>query len=155
MNIKDIMCKSPTYLPKDATIQEAATKMLEIDCGFIPVGNGDKLCGIVTDRDIATRAIAKGLGPQTKLSEVMSEKVLYCYETQSTEEVAKNMCDNQIRRLVVLNNPQDKKLCGVVSVSDIVTANQTQESTSCKLIKSVSTQSTQNNQSSQQQSRAA
>lgn len=154
MQIKDIMSDQPTYLPKNYTIQQAAQKMLEIDCGFIPVGDGEKLCGIVTDRDIATRAIARGLPPTTQLSEIMSEKVLYCFETDTTQDVAKNMCDNQVRRLIVLNNPQDKKLCGVVSLSDIVTANKTEAATAHQLIKSVSTQSTQNNQSTTQQKAA-
>ena len=132
------MCTSPTWLPATATIQEAAQKMSELDCGFIPVGSGEKLQGIVTDRDIATRATAKGLAPTTKLSEILSPKVLYCYETDSTSDVARNMADNQVRRLVVLTNATDKKLSGIVSVSDIVTANKTEASTASELIKSVS-----------------
>ena len=138
VKIKDIMCTSPTWLPESATIQEAATKMLELDCGFIPVGTGEKLSGIVTDRDIATRATAKGLPNTTKLSDIMSSKVLYCYETDSTSDVARNMANNAVRRLVVLTNNTDKKLSGIVSVCDIVTAAKTEASTTAELIKSVS-----------------
>ena len=146
--IKNIMCTTPTWLPQTATVQEAAKTMLELDCGFIPVGENDKISGIVTDRDIATRAVAKGLPATTPLSEVMSsEKVLYCYETDSTTEVANNMAENQVRRLIVLNNPTDKKLCGIVSVCDIVTANKTEAATCQHLVKSISTSSTKNNQS--------
>ncbi|MDB5478028.1 MAG: hypothetical protein JWM96_523 [Alphaproteobacteria bacterium] len=155
MEIKEIMCATPTWMPENATIQDAAKKMLELDCGFIPVGNGEKLCGIVTDRDIATRATAQGLPVTTPVSQIMTSKVLYCFETDSTQDIARNMSDNQVRRLVVLNNPQDKKLCGVVSVSDIVTANKTEATVAYDLIKCVSTQSNKNNQSSETQSKAA
>ena len=139
--IKEIMCTSPTWLPTTATIQEAAQKMQALDCGFIPVGNGEKLQGVVTDRDITTRATAKGLAATTKLSEILSKKVLYCFETDLTSDVARNMADNQVRRLVVLNNTTDKKLVGIVSVCDIVTANKTEASTASELIKSVSASS--------------
>jgi len=137
--IKDIMCTSPTWLPKTATIQEAAAKMAELDCGFIPVGEKEKLVGIVTDRDIALRATAKGLPATTPVSEVMTSKVLYCYETDTTSDVVKNMGDNQVRRLVVLTNATDKKLSGVVSVCDVVTSNKTEATTCHNLMKSVST----------------
>jgi CBS domain-containing protein len=145
--IKSIMCTSPTWLPTNATIQQAAQKMLELDCGFIPVGTNDKLTGIITDRDIATRATAKNLPASTSVEQIMSKQVLYCYETDNTQDVAKNMSDNQVRRLIVLNNDKDKKLVGIVSISDIVTANKTDATTSSELIKCVSTQSSKNNQS--------
>lgn len=155
MKIKEIMSKDACYLPSDATLQQAAQKMLELDCGFIPVGKGEKLCGIVTDRDIATRGTAKGLAPTAKVTEVMSEKVLYCFQDQETQEVAENMADNQVRRLIVLTNPTDKKLCGVVSVCDIVTANKTQADAAGELIKCVSKQSSKNNQSTAAKTKAA
>lgn len=145
--IKDIMCKDPTWLPADATIQQAAQKMTELDCGFIPVGNGEKLQGIVTDRDIATRATAKGLAPTTKLSDIMSSKVLYCFQDDATSDVARNMADNQVRRLIVLDSPSTKKFCGVVAVSDIVTANKTEAGTASELIKCVSKPSAKNSRS--------
>lgn len=130
------MTPNPTWLPTTATIQQAAQKMQELNCGFIPVGENEKLTGVITDRDIATRAVAQGKGPNTPVTEVFSDKVFYCLETDTLDDVAQNMRDQQIRRLVVLNNKQDKKLVGVVSVCDLV--QQAQDNTNSKLIKGVS-----------------
>lgn len=136
--IKDIMCTSPSWVSENTTIQEAAQKMQELDCGFIPVGNGEKLTGIVTDRDITLRATAKGLPATTKVTDILSSKVLYCFETDATTDVARNMADNQVRRLIVLNNSTEKKMVGIVAICDIVTANKTENSTASELIKCVS-----------------
>jgi len=144
MKIKDVMTASPTFLKSSATIQEAAQKMAELDCGFLPVGEGDKLIGTVTDRDIATRAVAKGLAPTTKVADVMTKKVLYCTETDTTEEIAQNMAENEVRRLIVLNDRSAKKLVGIVSLCDIVNANNTKADTAATLIKGVSTPSNTN-----------
>jgi len=142
--IKDVMCPSPQFLPSTATLQEAAQKMIDLDCGFLPIGDGDQLVGTLTDRDITTRATAKGLPPSTKVSQVMTKKVLYCAETDTTESIAQNMAENEVRRLVVLNNRADKRLVGVVSLADIVNASSTSPSTSHALIKGVSAPSSQN-----------
>lgn len=155
MKIKDIMSKDCCYVADTATIQQAAQKMLELDCGFIPVGKNEKLCGVVTDRDIATRAVAKNLSADTKVTEIMSDQVLYCFETDSASDVAKNMSENRVRRLIVLNNAQDKKLCGVVSVCDIVTASGTEADASANLIKNLSQQGGKNSQSAKKSSKAA
>ncbi len=136
MQIKTIMTNDPTWLPATATIQEAAQKMQQLDCGFIPVGDSQKLIGIVTDRDIACRAVAQGKGPTTTLQDVMTTKVLYCCETDTVDTVAQNMQDQQVRRLVVLNNKTDKKLVGIVAVGDLVT--KAQDTTNSQLIKGVS-----------------
>lgn len=136
--IKDIMCCTPTYIAPTATIQQAAQKMQELNCGFLPVGENDKLTGVVTDRDIATRACAQGYACDTAVSKIISSKVLYCYETDSIETVAQNMAENQVRRLVVLNNKDAKRLVGVVSVCDIATATSTKAQTSHTLISGVS-----------------
>lgn len=144
MKIKDVMCASPQFLPATATLQEAAQKMAELDCGFIPIGEGDKLVGTLTDRDITIRGTAKGLSPSAKVSEVMTKKVYYCAESDTTEEIAQNMAENEVRRLVVLNNRTDKRLVGVVALSDIVNASSTNSATSHALIKGVSNPSAQN-----------
>lgn len=144
MKIKDVMANSPQYLPATATLQEAAQKMVELDCGFLPIGENDKLIGTLTDRDIATRATAKGLAPSTKVSEIMTKKVYYCTETDTTEAIAQNMAENEVRRLVVLNNRTDKKLVGIVSLADIVNASTTKSDTAATLIKGVSAPSSQN-----------
>lgn len=147
MKIKDVMTNSPEFLLSTATLQEAAQKMAECDCGFIPVGEGDKLVGVVTDRDIALRATAKGLPPSTKVSEVMTSKVYYCTEGDTTETIAQNMTENEVRRLVVLNNRKDKRLVGIVALSDIVNANGTKAVMAHQLIKGVSCPSTTNKKS--------
>jgi CBS domain-containing protein len=139
MKIKDIMSASPAFLLSTATIQEAAQKMAEIDCGFLPVGGGnDKLVGTVTDRDIAIRAVAKGLAPTAKVTEIMTNQVKYCTQDDTIEAVAENMAENQIRRLVVLNNRKEKRLVGVVSIGDLVTARSTKPETCQTVIKGVS-----------------
>lgn len=136
MQIKNLMTNSPTWLPTHATIQDAAQKMQQLDCGFIPVGEKDKLVGIVTDRDIALRGVAKGKAYNTPVTEIMTTKVLYCYETDTVDSVAQNMQEQQVRRLIVLNNANDKKLVGVVSVCDLV--QKAQDNTNSQLIKGVS-----------------
>jgi CBS domain-containing protein len=136
MQIKNLMTNTPTWLPTTATIQDAAQKMQQLDCGFIPVGEKDKLVGIVTDRDIALRCVAKGKAYNTQVTEIMTTKVLYCYETDTVDSVANNMQEQQVRRLVVLNNETDKKLVGIVSVCDLV--QKAQDNTNSQLIKGVS-----------------
>jgi CBS domain-containing protein len=100
------------------SIREVAKIMAEIDAGALPVGENDRLVGMITDRDIAIRAVAKKLGPDTPVREVMSkDKVLYCYEEDDIEDTAGNMADQQVRRLPVLN--RDKRLVGIISLGDI------------------------------------
>ena len=97
-----------------------AKTMAEIDAGAMPVGENDRLVGMITDRDIAIRAVAAGKGPDTPVREVMSsDKVLYCYDDEDLDQVAKNMSDQRIRRLPVVN--RDKRLVGIVSLGDVAT----------------------------------
>jgi CBS domain-containing protein len=107
-------------LPKDASIQEVAQKMKAIDVGMIPVYDGDRLVGMVTDRDIALRVAAEGRDPtRTPAEAVMTPEVIYCFEDQKIEEAGQVMEQHQIRRLIVLN--RDKRLAGVVSLGDLAT----------------------------------
>jgi len=100
------------------SIRDVAKIMAEIDAGAMPVGENDKLVGMVTDRDIAIRGVALGKGPDTPVREVMStEQVLYCYEDDEIEKVAKNMGDEKVRRLPVVN--KEKRLVGIVSIGNI------------------------------------
>jgi CBS domain-containing protein len=99
------------------TIRDVARIMSEIDAGSLPVGENDRLVGMITDRDIAIRAVAEGKGPDTPVREVMSAEVKYCYEDEDLEHVAENMGDIQVRRLPVVN--RDKRLVGIVSLGDI------------------------------------
>jgi CBS domain-containing protein len=91
--------------------------MAELDAGVLPVGANDRLVGMLTDRDIAIRAVAEGKGPDTKIRDVMTASVKYCFEDEDLDHVAKNMGEIQVRRLPVMN--RDKRLVGVVSLGDI------------------------------------
>jgi CBS domain-containing protein len=99
------------------TIRDAAKLMAELDAGIMPVREGDRLVGMITDRDIAVRAVAEGKGPDTPVREVMTEDVKYCYEDDDTTDVARNMADIQVRRLPVLT--RDKRLVGIISLGDM------------------------------------
>jgi CBS domain-containing protein len=99
------------------SIRDVAKMMDEIDAGAMPVGENDRLVGMITDRDIAIRAVAQGLGPDTPVREVMSQEVKYCYEDEDLEHVAQSMGELQVRRLPVVN--RDKRLVGIVSLGDI------------------------------------
>ena len=91
--------------------------MAEIDAGALPVGENDRLVGMITDRDIAVRAVADGKGPDTPIREIMTTEVKYCFEDDEIDEVALNMADIQVRRLPVLND--QKRLVGIISLGDI------------------------------------
>jgi CBS domain-containing protein len=116
--IADVMTRGAELTSPDATIQEAARKMAAEDVGFLPVGENDRLIGMVTDRDIALRAVAEGKEPkQTKVREVMTDRVLYCFEDEDADTAVANMSKLQVRRLPVVN--RDKRLVGVVSIGDL------------------------------------
>ncbi|HKA44075.1 MAG TPA: CBS domain-containing protein [Burkholderiales bacterium] len=115
--IREAMTQKVRMATPDQTIREAARIMIECDAGVLPVGEDDRLIGVITDRDIATRAVAEGKSPETAVREVMSKEVLYCFEDEDVEHVAKNMSDNKVRRLPVLN--RKKRLVGIVSIADL------------------------------------
>ena len=118
MDLRDIMTPNVEVVSAKASLKDAAMKMKELDVGLIPVCDGDRLKGVLTDRDITIRAAADGRDPaKTKVSEVMSTDVAYCLEEQEVEEAVSLMEARQIRRLPVLN--QDKRLVGIVSLADI------------------------------------
>lgn len=117
MKISDIMTRDVRLADPDMSIQQVAQTMSEIDSGFMPVGENDRLVGTITDRDIAIRAIGRGQGPETRVRDVMSTNVKYCFESDEVSEVARNMAEIQVRRLPVVN--AEKRLIGVVSLGDI------------------------------------
>jgi CBS domain-containing protein len=117
MRISEVMSTDVKIASPKQSIQDAAIMMVEIDVGVIPVGEGDRLVGMITDRDIAVRAVATGKPPQTPIADIMSPEVKYCYETDNTDAVAANMAEIKLRRLPVLN--QEKRLVGIVSLADI------------------------------------
>jgi CBS domain-containing protein len=117
MKVCDVMSSDVCLVSPDDRICDAAQQMADNDIGALPVGENDRLVGMVTDRDIAVRAVACGLGPDTKIRDVMSEDVMYCYEDEELEVVADNMADIQVRRLPVLS--REKRLVGIVSMGDL------------------------------------
>lgn len=118
MFVKECMTKSVELGSPNMSVFEAAQKMRDGDFGVLPVGENDRLVGMLTDRDIAVRAVAEGRDTrQTTVRDIMSNQVLYCYEDQSVDEVARNMGDHQIRRVPVLNRA--KRLVGILSLADL------------------------------------
>jgi CBS domain-containing protein len=117
MKVNEAMSRDVRIASPEETVQKAAQTMASLDTGVLPVGEKDHLVGMITDRDIAIRGIAKGKGPEAKVRDVMTEDVKYCFDDQEVEEVARNMADIQVRRLPVLN--RDKRLVGILSLGDI------------------------------------
>jgi CBS domain-containing protein len=121
MNIKEIMTTNVEIIRPDISVMEAASKMKSLDCGILPVYENDRLIGMITDRDIAIRSTAEGHDPKSDMvRDVMTKKVVYCYEDDSIEAVAKIMEENQIRRLIVLT--RNKRLAGICSLGDLAVA---------------------------------
>ncbi len=119
MNLSDVMHRNVELIPADATVREAAERMSSLDIGSLPVRADDRIAGLVTDRDIVVRSVARGHDPnKTRVSDVMTSKVQWCFEDESVEEASRKMCELQIQRLVVLN--RDKRLVGIVSIADLV-----------------------------------
>jgi CBS domain-containing protein len=126
MKVSEIMTKNPVKIPKSTSIEDAAKKMADLDSGFLPISDDDRLTGVITDRDIVLRAIAKGQSPQaTLVGDILTGRVLYCLEDDDIEHAAKRMQQEQVYRLVVLDNERDKRLRGIITLGDI--SRQTQE----------------------------
>jgi len=118
MQLREIMTPQVEVIAPNAGLAEGAKKMRDLDVGAIPVCDGDRLRGMLTDRDIAIRAVAEGLDPEaTHVSEVMTPEVVFGFEDQRVEEAAKLMEEKQIRRLPVLD--REKRLVGIVSLADV------------------------------------
>ena len=117
MRVSEAMTRDVRVANPGQSIREVARMMDEIDAGALPVGENDRLVGMITDRDIAVRAVAQGKGPDTPVRDVMSREVKYCYEDEDLEHVAENMGDLQVRRLPVVS--RDKRLVGIVALGDI------------------------------------
>ena len=141
MKVRECMSRDVAVGHPRQTIAEAARMMAEKDAGSLPVGDNDRLVGVITDRDIAIRAVAKGLGGDTPVATVMSREVLYCFDDEDTQHVCQNMSDIQVRRLPVMN--RDKRLVGIVSLSDLAR----KEANTAKALRGIARPSEQHNQS--------
>lgn len=118
MQVHDIMSRKVELTDPNTTIRDAARKMRAGSIGALPVGENDRLVGMITDRDIVVRAVAEERLPaNTSVREVMSERVCYCFEDDDVDEAAKIMAEHQVKRLPVLNS--DKRLVGIVALSDL------------------------------------
>jgi CBS domain-containing protein len=115
-HVKDVMTRDVDVIDPDAPIREAARHMRDGDFGMIPVGKDHELIGVVSDRDIAIRAVAEGKDANTPVREVMSEGVAWVYEDMSVDDAAKIMSEQQVRRLPVVN--RQKRLVGIVALGD-------------------------------------
>jgi CBS domain-containing protein len=117
MMIRDVMSRDVKVASPKDTLQHAAQLMRDIDAGALPIGENDRLVGMLTDRDITIRAVAQGKAPQCPVGEVMSPDIKYVYEDESVEDAARNMGELQMRRLPVLD--RGKRLVGIVSLGDL------------------------------------
>lgn len=125
MKIRDAMTRDVRMVRPDQTIREAAHLMAELDIGALPVQDNDRLVGMITDRDIAVRAIAEGHGAETRIGDVMTRELKYCYEDQEIDEVTRNMGEQRLRRLPVMN--RDKRLVGILSLGDLAVERSAQD----------------------------
>ena len=117
IKISEVMTTEVETIRADQTAREAASFMLRADAGSIPVCEGDKVIGMITDRDIAVRGIAEGRGPDTPVSELMSDGIICAREDDDVQDVARRMSEEQVRRLPVLD--AEDRLCGIVSLGDL------------------------------------
>ena len=117
MKVSEVMTRDVQTIRPDQPVQQAANFMLSADAGSIPVTEGDRLIGMITDRDIAVRGVAKGHGPDTPVRELMTNDIVCARIDENCEEVANKMSEAQVRRLPVIDEQQ--RLCGIVSLGDL------------------------------------
>ena len=136
MHVRTIMTHATEMVGPATPIREIANRMKKHDIGFVPVCDGDRLVGIVTDRDIAIRAVADGKPASTMAADVMTPGVECCYADEDVEQAARIMADRQVRRLVVLDRA-DNRIVGVISLGDLSTR-MNKEETVAKTLEAVS-----------------
>ena len=117
MKVSEVMTRDIQTVRPDQSAREAAGFMLQADAGAIPVTDGDRLMGMITDRDIAVRGVAHGHGPDTPVRELMTNDVITARMDDDTDDVAVRMSEAQVRRLPVID--EQDKLCGIVSLADL------------------------------------
>ena len=117
MKVSEVMTRDVQTIRPDQTAREAASFMLRADAGAIPVAEGDRLLGMITDRDIAVRGVAEGHGPDTPVRELMTNDMVCARVDDDVEDAATKMSEAQVRRLPVID--EQEKLCGIVSLADL------------------------------------
>lgn len=134
MRIRDVMTRDVETVTPDQTAREAASFMLSADAGSIPVIEGDRLVGMITDRDIAVRGVARGHGPDTPVRELMTNGLVCARVDDDIQEVANKMSEAQVRRLPVID--EEERLCGIVSLGDL--SRETDDQTAQQALEGVS-----------------
>ena len=142
MKVIDVMTRDVRTVRPDQTAREAASFMLSEDAGSMPVSDGDRLIGMITDRDIAVRGVAKGHGPDTPVRDLMTDEIICARADDDIEEVATKMSQAQVRRLPVID--ANEKLCGIVSLGDL--ARETDGDTADQALEGVSQRGGQHQQ---------
>ena len=117
MKVSEVMTRDVQTVRPDQPVQQAASFMLSADAGSIPVTDGERLIGMITDRDIAVRGVAKGYGPDTPVRELMTDDVICARADDDVDDIASKMSKAQVRRLPVID--ADERLCGIVSLGDL------------------------------------
>ena len=117
MKVSEVMTRDVQTVRADQPVQEAASFMLSSDAGSIPVMDGERLIGMITDRDIAVRGVAKGHGPDTPVGDLMTGDLIVVRVDDDVEDAASKMSDAQVRRLPVID--EGERLCGIVSLGDL------------------------------------
>lgn len=126
--VKSVMTRNPVLISSNATLKDAAEKMLSIDCGVLPVGEGDTLQGMITDRDIVIRAVAKGKDvTKEKVEHYMTQQVFVCHEDDTLEESAEEMCKHQVSRLIVKDG--NEEITGILSFGCMLRKNENAKET--------------------------
>ncbi len=115
--IAEVMTTDVEVVRPEETLREAARAMADLDVGSLPVCDGRRMLGMVTDRDITIRGVAEGKGPDTPVRDVMTDDVVWCTDTDSVDEVLQQMSDAQVRRIPVVD--KDRQLVGIVALGDI------------------------------------
>ena len=117
MRISEVMTTDVQTVTPEQTAREAAGFMLRAEAGSIPVTDGDRVIGMITDRDIAVRGVAEGRGPDTPVRDLMTDHIICARADDDVDEVAQRMSKEQVRRLPVLD--EDQRLIGIVSLGDL------------------------------------
>jgi CBS domain-containing protein len=145
MKVRNAMTADVCLVNPGQSLRDAAKLMSDRDIGALPVGENDRLVGMLTDRDIAVRAVAQGLGPDAKVADAMTQEVHYCYLDDDLDDIAQRMGELQVRRMPVLSR-EDKRLVGVLALGDVAACEDAK--TSGKALAGVSTPGGVHSQSS-------
>ena len=134
MKVSDVMTSDVQTVRPDESAQQAASFMLSADAGSIPVVDGERLVGMITDRDIAVRGVAKGYGPDALVRELMTDDLVVVRTDDDVQHAASRMSEAQVRRLPVID--ENERLCGIVSLGDL--SRETDDETAGEALEGVS-----------------